>query len=413
MFLKDHRIEKNREHSIIFPKRQVKEVVVKSTANINDSFLKIFKVIFLLFRLTGIEVFSHSKTMDLKGLNANRSKCLRYRLIFVIQNVSKYTICVGMSLMILLGILMIFYKEDKTGGLTYHCAALITVIFYASVYIRRQAMFIVTDTLSQLVRKVKDGTSKVKTHLFLAYLITMQIILTIAHILRCLSENYMSSYLLIVTDSLNPTIYYCCQFLAIYLTFSSLLRYIAILVFTLYYILTCSFIRALLQHVLEQLEGDLFPEDLVNLLSVYGDIARCMGSVDEHLSQPVFLTVVFTMAGLFWGGYRIVFNSGMTNGYFLSLLISLSFCLSIQLLIMISACMTNELASKVKCVVQCLPYRSSLQDPQRKFKFNKDLNQENSLTLWKAYVMDRSLIITSIGTLLTYGILIGTLGKSI
>ncbi|GFR14421.1 hypothetical protein TNCT_471 [Trichonephila clavata] len=84
--------------------------------------------------------------------------------------------------------------------------------------------------------------------------------------------------------------------------------------------------------------------------------------------------------------------------------------LSIQLLIMASASVTNELASKVKCVMQCLP-RSSIQNPQRKFKFKKDLKQDNSLTLWKVYVMDRSLIITSIGTLLTYGILIGTLGK--
>ncbi|GFV29858.1 uncharacterized protein TNCV_2083231 [Trichonephila clavipes] len=119
------------------------------------------------------------------------------------------------------------------------------------------------------------------------------------------------------------------------------------------------------------------------------------------------------MAGLFWGGYRIAFYSDMTEIYFLSLLMPQLFNLSNQLLIMISASMTNELTSKVKCVMQCLPHRSSIQDPQRKFKFKKDLSQENSLTLWKVYVMDRFLIITSIGTLLTYGILIGTLGKNV
>ncbi|GFY56476.1 hypothetical protein TNIN_189031 [Trichonephila inaurata madagascariensis] len=117
------------------------------------------------------------------------------------------------------------------------------------------------------------------------------------------------------------------------------------------------------------MDGDLFPADLENLFLAYGDIARCMRSVDEHLAQPVFLTVFFTMTGLFWGGYRIAFYSGMTKMYFLSLIFPLFFYLSIQLLIMISASMTNELESKVKCVTQCLPYRSFIQEPQRKFKF--------------------------------------------
>ncbi|GFX45652.1 uncharacterized protein TNCV_176451 [Trichonephila clavipes] len=406
MFSKVHRIQNNRENSIIFPKWQVKEVVDKSVANC--SLLKIFGVIFFLFRLTGIDVFSHSK-----GFNANRSKYAKSRLIFFIQNGSKYAIGVGMSAMISLGILMIFYKEDKTSGLTYSFVALITVIFYASVFRRREAMLQMTDTLSQLLRKITDGTSEVKTHLFLAYLMVMQVILTIAHILRHLSENFIDSNLIIVSDSLNPTLYYCYEFLAIFLTIASLLRYSAISIFALYYILMCSFIRVVLRRILERMDGDLFPEDLENLLLAYGDIARCMGSVDEHFAQPVFLTVFVTMTGVFWGGYRITFYSGMTQMYFLSLVFPLCFYLSIQLLIMISGSMTNELANKVKCVVQCLPYRSFLQEPQRKFKFKMDLNQGNSLTLWKVYVMDRSLIITSTGTLLTYGILIGTFGKDI
>ncbi|GFQ84452.1 uncharacterized protein TNCT_228161 [Trichonephila clavata] len=403
------RIRKNKEYSIVFPKWQV---IGKSAANINCSHFKIFKVIFCLFRLSGIEVLSYSQTVDRESCNVNAGKFLKPRLMVFIQNGCKFTIYVGMSTKILLGIAMIFYKEDKTRCLTHSFAALLTILFYTSVYRRRQEMMQIANTLSQLLRKIIDGTSKVKTHLFLVYSITMQVILLNTHILRYLSENYINSNLIIISDSTNPTLYYCNELLEIFLIFASILWYIALLIFSLYYVLTCSFIRVLLEHILEQIDGDLFPEDLENLFLAYGEIMRFMRSVDEYFSQPVFFAIVFNMAGLFWGGYRIAFYSDMSKMYFLSLLMPQLSNLSNLLLIMVSASFTNELASKVKCAMQCLPYRNSIQDPQRKFNFKKDLNQENSLTLWKVYVMDRSLIITSIGTLLTYGILIGTLGKN-
>ncbi|GFY45436.1 uncharacterized protein TNIN_305621 [Trichonephila inaurata madagascariensis] len=205
--------------------------------------------------------------------------------------------------------------------------------------------------------------------------------------------------------------YYCNQFLEIVMALASMLWFIALLLFALYYNFVCSFIRVLLENVYDKIDADLLPDDLENLFLEYGNIARCMRSVDEHFSLPVFLAVFFTMAGLFWSGYRIAFYPGDTNIYYLSLIISPTFYLSVQLLILVSASITNELANKVKCVIQCLPYKNFLQDPQRRFTFKKNLNQDNSLTLWKVYAMDRSLIIACLGTLLTYGILIGTLGK--
>ncbi|GFY58270.1 uncharacterized protein TNIN_142841 [Trichonephila inaurata madagascariensis] len=140
---------------------------------------------------------------------------------------------------------------------------------------------------------------------------------------------------------------------------------------------------------------------------------RCMRSMNQHLSLLACLAVIFTMTGSFAGGYKMAFHPNNTEAYFLSLIFSVIFYLTAQLMIMLSASVTNELANKVKCVVRCLPYQDAIQDPKRKFKLKKYLNQDNSLTLWKVYVMDWSLIITSIGTLLTYGILIGTLGKGI
>ncbi|GFX63681.1 hypothetical protein TNCV_2824671 [Trichonephila clavipes] len=139
-------IQKSSENSIIFPKWQVKEIVAKSTTNC--SFLKIFNLIFCLFRLTGIKVFSHATSMVHGSFNINAGKSLKSGLMVFIQNGCKYTIYVGMSTKTLLGIAMIFFKEDKTRCLAHSFAALLTVLFHVSVYRRRQEMLQMTDTLS-------------------------------------------------------------------------------------------------------------------------------------------------------------------------------------------------------------------------------------------------------------------------
>ncbi|GFR11984.1 uncharacterized protein TNCT_695781 [Trichonephila clavata] len=308
---------------------------------------------------------------------------------------------------------MIHYKEgEETRSLTHSFIALLTLLFYASVNRRRQAMWQITDTLNQSLNKVIHCTRKVKIHAWIAYIILMQILMIIWITLRYLSESYIDVIQKIASYSMNSSIYYCNLFLGIVLTFASIVPCIVLSLFTLYYILTCCYIRVLLEHVLERIKDDFILEDMGRLLVEYEDIAICMRSMDEHLSLPAFLAVFFTMTGLFWGGYRIAFNSGTSKNYLLSLITPLIFYLSVQLLIMVSASVTNELANKVKQAMKCLPFQNANQDPNRIFKFKKDLNHNDSLTLWNIYVMDRSLVITSIGTLLTYGILIGTLGKN-
>ncbi|GFY67262.1 uncharacterized protein TNIN_439311 [Trichonephila inaurata madagascariensis] len=116
------------------------------------------------------------------------------------------------------------------------------------------------------------------------------------------------------------------------------------------------------------------------------------------------------MIELFWGGYRLAFHKHMGNEYFSSLMCTLGCYFTFQLLIMVSASRTNEMAKKVQNTLQCLKYRFSRD--LRETKLQEVCTKESNLTLWKIYVVDRSLLITSFGTLLTYGILIGTLGEA-
>ncbi|KAF8797012.1 hypothetical protein HNY73_001328 [Argiope bruennichi] len=70
--------------------------------------------------------------------------------------------------------------------------------------------------------------------------------------------------------------------------------------------------------------------------------------------------------------------------------------------------MANE---KDKSVAHCFLYQIPRTEKDMRFEFETDFKQGKCLTLWKVHAMNRSLIITTLGSLLTYGILIENLGK--
>ncbi|GFY53503.1 uncharacterized protein TNIN_234621 [Trichonephila inaurata madagascariensis] len=122
--------------------------------------------------------------------------------------------------------------------------------------------------------------------------------------------------------------------------------------------------------------------------------------------------VFMSMIGTFWGGFKLAFSATLTAEYFCKKFCLIIFDLSTHLLIMLSASFTNELTEEATKQIQCLLCRIPTDKREIKCNLKKDLSQPNSLTLWKIYVMDRSLTISSFATLLTYGILLGTLGNT-
>ncbi|GIY77734.1 uncharacterized protein CEXT_324621 [Caerostris extrusa] len=119
----------------------------------------------------------------------------------------------------------------------------------------------------------------------------------------------------------------------------------------------------------------------------------------------------FGMFSVFWNAYSIVFSPINIQEVYFSKVSTGCFHLLTQQFAMISAALTNEMASQAQNVMKRLPYKLPMHYEEIKSKIKKNFIRDNSLTLWKFYVLDRSISIASIGTLLTYGILLGTLGK--
>ncbi|GFS55661.1 uncharacterized protein TNIN_294311 [Trichonephila inaurata madagascariensis] len=133
--------------------------------------------------------------------------------------------------------------------------------------------------------------------------------------------------------------------------------------------------------------------------------------MDEDWSLFALLTVLNGLIALFWNIYIVTFHINLTFAQFSSLACSVIIFPWFKFLILVSATTTNELIDKTNNIVRCVTYR--IPTPQQGLRrlLKENLTRENHLTLWKIYVMDRPLVITCFGSLLTYGMLLGTLGK--
>ncbi|GFT15396.1 uncharacterized protein NPIL_428861 [Nephila pilipes] len=191
------------------------------------------------------------------------------------------------------------------------------------------------------------------------------------------------------------------------------IKFTVISLFTVYYSLTCRVIRNLIERLLNELNEDCFSEKIDNLLQVYGEITKCMSTMDDELSFLVFLTVLLSMTGIFWRSYRLQFHTSASDEYMISLICSTVIYSLLMIMVLISAAVTNEQANKAINEIKKVPYKIQKQSERIKCILRKDSVQDYRLTLWKIYPIHRSLIITSFGTLLTYGMLIGALGNQL
>ncbi|GIY09091.1 hypothetical protein CEXT_450811 [Caerostris extrusa] len=76
---------------------------------------------------------------------------------------------------------------------------------------------------------------------------------------------------------------------------------------------------------------------------------------------------------------------------------------------MVSASLVNERSHEARQIAKRVLHQIPASKNETEIKLNDRLTHDNNLTLWKIYSMDRSLIIAGIATLITYGILLGTL----
>ncbi|GIY08989.1 uncharacterized protein CEXT_352021 [Caerostris extrusa] len=147
-------------------------------------------------------------------------------------------------------------------------------------------------------------------------------------------------------------------------------------------------------------------------LRIYHELKQVIELMDDFLSYPAFVTVISILASLFWAGYTMVFfhNDDYASIACLSLVIVLFS--SYLFMIMLPASSVNESSAVAKEAIFSLPgyiprhYKALKACVRKRFR-----QREPTLTLWRIYRIDKPLLISTIGTLVTYGFLVGTLGS--
>ncbi|GFQ72040.1 uncharacterized protein TNCT_687521 [Trichonephila clavata] len=80
-------------------------------------------------------------------------------------------------------------------------------------------------------------------------------------------------------------------------------------------------------------------------------------------------------------------------------------------MILYSAAIANEAAMLAQDTVISVPAWFRQNYKELKMMIHRRFKRKYSLTLWKIYVIDKRLLISALGNLVTYGILLGALGS--
>ncbi|GBO32459.1 hypothetical protein AVEN_191932-1 [Araneus ventricosus] len=183
---------------------------------------------------------------------------------------------------------------------------------------------------------------------------------------------------------------------------------------TAYYLFICKCLESFHREFAYRSHALITKNSQQRLLIVYREVNETTAFADDILSYPAFTTVLNGMIGLFSFAYHFIYH---LNFMFLSNYIWLVTHIAgiilystFLLVIMLSGAGVNQAARISMETSEDLLWRF----PENFAKLMKILRKRSSfaaLTLWKIYTIEKSLFISAIGSLVTYGCLLGTMGS--
>ncbi|GFY49325.1 uncharacterized protein TNIN_373671 [Trichonephila inaurata madagascariensis] len=134
-----------------------------------------------------------------------------------------------------------------------------------------------------------------------------------------------------------------------------------------------------------------------------------MKSLDQSLSFSVFIIVLSGMSGLFFINFAIAFIPKEGYLHYLSDAVGEIYFLALIGMVILPAARVNSSSMAEKEAVLSLPGKIPKHYKELKIMVTSECMKDVSLTLWKTYKIERSILISASGTLITYGILLATL----
>ncbi|GIY67916.1 hypothetical protein CDAR_619831 [Caerostris darwini] len=151
--------------------------------------------------------------------------------------------------------------------------------------------------------------------------------------------------------------------------------------------------------------------DYQRILEIYKEMNETMIMMDDLLSLPILVSVINILATLFWFGYSFAFlpNDNKMLGIF-----TVTGFVQYFVLLMMTlppAAAANQAAATAREIVLSLPGWFPKRHSIIKSLVCRRFQPKTALTLGKMYRIDKSMLISAIATLISYGIVLGTLGS--
>ncbi|GBL97571.1 hypothetical protein AVEN_163016-1 [Araneus ventricosus] len=148
-----------------------------------------------------------------------------------------------------------------------------------------------------------------------------------------------------------------------------------------------------------------------SILNIYEEATDVMAFADNFLSYYAFIFIMVSMYGLFWFTY--IFAISISEDYYsyIFIVFGMAYHMLVLLSVILPAAAVNEAAEMSKSNILFMKSWIPKFCRDSKIYLRQKLRPKVEMTLWKIYKVDKSFLISLFGTLLTYGMLLGTLGS--
>ncbi|KAG8176574.1 hypothetical protein JTE90_024237 [Oedothorax gibbosus] len=406
--------DENLQSLSVAVKEREKRVKVNSYASSSSSkaWDRRFWLFFVLFHLFGIE------TLPYIDLPKRKSKITAtQRMLIIIWKSPKYIIRVILLVNLATRIFWLVVLPDTVIQLAFLFHALSLSFAYLKIYRNRRGITKTFESVIGVFEILAPGyTFKKYRYSVLLFFIYCQFLAVSSSILHNFTQgNNQTEQNTTNSTPISTNFPPLPTYLNLTLNIVEVLHNVAITgivsLFVLYYSFTCKFLNKLFNEVLRHVKLIPKAQNYEVLLPAYEQILTSMDSLEDSSSFPTFLIVVNNTVGLFVVGYSLAFTADESYEFFFySLLLGLQH-MTFQIMIMLIGSNTVEAAKDAKVGIFSLPGKIPSKYEELKILMCRKFKRDSVLTLWNIYVLDRSLLLSSFGSLITYGILIGTLLK--
>ncbi|GFY58767.1 hypothetical protein TNIN_164281 [Trichonephila inaurata madagascariensis] len=199
----------------------------------------------------------------------------------------------------------------------------------------------------------------------------------------------------------------CLKVLVISFNYNS---HILLVLATVLFADACYVLEKIFKLVYSSLKTSVTESENCSAIQSYLAVLQVVEYVENSLSLIIFVVALCAMIGLFRGLVIVSFSKNLTPSLCTFLFCYIAGHLAVLFAVVLIASNVNQAAFNARSQVISLQEHAPF-TKKRDLKWRQlNIKRKVHLTLWNTYVIDRSLIWSAFATLLTYGILIGTLG---